>query len=160
MRRIKAMLATVAAATALSVAVAEPAAAATVAGRYVTTNFPSNTKGYIQWTANDCQASGGLIQPGSDAFIQEVGVSGVTQMKVQYIYQIPNYTGGYSTYLQSPVYASATFPNNSLNYYYNAPAHRFGQFVAPDGGRLVVKFTFSRPWPAPDTNIIQAAAYC
>ncbi len=126
----------------------------------MTTRFPSNTKGYIQWVANDCRSSGGFISPGSDGWIQEFGASGVTQMRVQYLYQIPNGRGDYHTDLQSDVLPSSVFPSNTTNYYFDAPAHRFGPLVAPDGGRLVVKFTFSRPWPSADTNVFQVVAYC
>jgi hypothetical protein len=122
------------------------------------TSFAAGTSGFAQWWANDCGTSAPMVTAGSQGVIRENGTSGIVKLKVQYLLQVPNYTGGYRDVL-SKTYESVTFPNNATSYTYTAPFHRFGAVRPADGLRLAIKFTWVRN-NATDVNWTQAVAYC
>jgi hypothetical protein len=125
----------------------------------VSSGFPSGSYGRIQWWANDCGVDEPYVRPGSQGIIWEYG-SAVDSLKMQYLIQIPNGRGGWSTRYQSSTY-STKIVNDAGGHWYRGPFYRFGGFVPPDGMRMAIKFTWGRPGAThPDINFTQAVAYC
>lgn len=125
-----------------------------------TSNFDQGY-GRAQWWANDCRYDGGFISPGTRGSMQEVGTTKVQGMKMTYIYQTKNSYGSWATSRTGPTYRWTTTPGSSVTQTGTGAFYRFAAFVAPDGGRLAIRFTWDEsPLLTRDPVRVQAVAYC
>jgi hypothetical protein len=114
----------------------------------------------IQWVMNDCGTDSLMLQPGSQAWMREVGSTGVNRFKVQYQWQEKNTFDKWTTTLRSSTF-TAPVADDGQSYKWKAPAHRFGKSSGGfyGSGRLLIKYTFER-YGKRDYNFKQVAAYC
>lgn len=146
---------------------ASPAAAAS-GKRYVTTNFPDGSKGYISWKASCNSTANATYAPSWQAYMKEFGPSNVKDLKIEYDiytagtgmdtvkYQGTSYVKNVEEY---GTYKGAAAGGAAYNTAMGAPIKTTRQRAQTSDVVLVVKFTFGRGIRK-DTVIKQIVAYC
>lgn len=143
-------------------------ASAEVGKRYVSTNFPDGSKGFISWNAS-CNTDGINYSPSWKGYMQEFGQSRVKKLKIEY----DLYTEGTgfdtihfrgSTYVKSVVeygsYEQSTPSSASQDNRLDSSGKRAGVGVLNGDVLLVIKFTFDRGVLRKDTVAKQVVAFC